>query len=57
MYKYEPQSSNFKKQKYSLYCTLKHVSKDDLNYYYLYHLSAEMKHNYGFTSTVVDHIS
>ena len=48
MYKYKPQSSNFKKQKYSLYCMLKYVSKDDLNYNYLYHLSVEMKHNYVF---------
>lgn len=27
---------------------LKYVSKDDLNYNYLYHLSVEMKHNYVF---------
>ena len=51
-YKYEPQSSHFNKKQYSLYCTVKHGTPNQ----YMYHLSDEMKHDYAFTSTVVDQL-
>ena len=38
-YKYEPQSSHFNKQQYSLHCTVKHLK--DAKHQYLYHLSDE----------------
>ena len=53
-YKYEPQSSHFNKQQYSLHCTVKHVDDKETPYVYMYHLSNVMKHNYPFTSTVID---
>ena len=53
-YKYEPQSSHFNKQQYSLHCTLKHFDDKESPCLYMYHLSNVMKHNYKFTSTVID---
>ena len=55
-YKFEPQSSHFKKQQFSLHCTVKHTSNEDSPYHYMYHLSDEMKHDSAFTSVVVYHI-
>ena len=52
-YKYEPQSSHFNKQQYSLHCTEKHFQG---NFEYLYHLSDEKKHDHAFTATVVNNI-
>ena len=52
-YKYEPQSSHFNKQQYSLHCTEKHFQG---NFEYFYHLSDEKKHDHAFTATVVNNI-
>ena len=52
-YKYEPQSSHFNKQQYSLHCMVKHFQG---NFEYLYHLSDEKKHDHAFTATVVNNI-
>ena len=53
-FKYEPQYSHFNKKQYSLHCTARH--KDNSPYDHYYHLSDEMKHNYSFTSAVVEHL-
>ena len=55
MYKYEPQSSHFNKNQYSLHCTVKHL--EDGSFKYLYHLSNDMKHDHAFTSAVVRHLN
>ena len=55
-YKFEPQSSHFNKQQFSLHCTVKHTSNEDSPYHYMYHLSDEMKHDSAFTSVVVHHL-
>ena len=55
LFKYEPQSSHFSKQQYSLYCTVKHCD-NDTPFEYLYHLSDDMKHDHAFTNSVVNHI-
>ena len=52
-YKYEPQSSYFNKQQYSLHCTVTHCQ---YNFEYLYHLSDEKRHDHAFTANVVGHI-
>ena len=55
-YKYEPQSSHFNKNQYSLHCTVKHTGAINSPYEYIYHLSDEKKHNFAFTSVAVNHI-
>ena len=55
-YKYEPQSSHFNKNQYSLHCTVKHTDNKNSPYEYIYHLSDEKKHDFAFTSMVVNHI-
>ena len=57
MYKYKPQSSHFSKQQYSLHCTVRTKYLDSQpTHNYLYDLSDEMKHDYAFTASVVDHV-
>ena len=57
MYKYEPQSLHFSKQQYSLHGTVRAEYLDSQpTHNYLYHLSDEMKHDYAFTASVVDHV-
>ena len=55
-YKYEPQSSHFKKNQYSLHCTVKHTDNKNYPYEYIYHLFDEKKHDFAFTSMVINHI-
>ena len=52
-YKYEPQSSHFNKNQYSLHCTVKYFNN---LYQNLYHLSDEKKHDFAYTSHVVKHL-
>ena len=56
LFKYEPQSSHFKKSQYSLHCTVKHTGLEESSYHYLYHLSNVMQHDLTFTSAVVNEI-
>ena len=53
-YKFEPQSSHFNKQQYSLHCTVKHLPNSE--HEYIYHFSDSKKHDFAFTSSVVDHL-
>ena len=53
-YKYEPQASHFNKNQYSLHCTVKHTDNKNSPYEYIYHLSNEKKHDFAFTSMVVN---
>ena len=55
-YKYEPQSSHCNKNQYSLHCTVKHTGDNNSPCEYIYHLSDEKKHDFAFTSVVVNHI-
>ena len=55
-HKFEPQFSHFNEQQYSLHCTVKHTNNPAMPYEYLYHLSNDMKHDYAFTSVVVDEL-
>ena len=58
--KYEPQSAHFNKKQFSLHCTVAHVGDidgdDDDRFKYLYHISDDNKHDYGFTFSVVESI-
>ena len=56
MFKFEPQSSHFNKQQYSLHCTVKYTTDPNCLHHYYYHLSDVKKHDYAYTSAVVDHI-
>ena len=51
-YQYEPQSSHFHKDQYSLHCSVKHSS--DQTFSYFFDLSDDLKHDFAFTKTVVD---
>ena len=50
----EAQSSHFNKTQYSLHCSVQHNGDDANNYFY--HLSDEKKHNFAFTSLVVEQL-
>ena len=52
-FKYEPQSSHFNKNQYSLHCTIKHGANSNK---YIYHLSNELSHNFSYTYCVISHV-
>ena len=59
MHKFEVQSAHFNKRNYSLHCTVEHVDVSEnpylkSPYIYHYHLSDAMRHDFAFTSEVMD---
>ena len=58
MYKEEAQSRHFNKSSYSLHCTVEHINREkhlyilSPYYYYLYHFSNDMKHDYALMATI-----
>ena len=54
-HKEEAQSAHFNKSQYTLHCTVQH-NGDEPNQY-IYHLSDEKKHDFAFTSLVVEQLA
>ena len=52
-HKCEPQASHFDKEQCSLHCTVKYTDSGNK---YLYHLSDDKKHDFAFTSSIVQRL-
>ena len=52
--KHEPQDSHFNNQQLSLHCTVVHPAEDSKNFQYAYHISNDKRHDFAFTSNVIE---